>query len=206
MPGLRERKKQQTRQAISDAAIALFLDAGYEQTSVAAIAEAAAVSRRTLFSYFPAKDDLVLHRIADHAGEAARVVRNRPARWSPLAALRAHHLAGLNRRDPATGLCDDSEVLALYGLINEHPVLANGLLAFRRRDAAQLADALLDTGNTNAFRARMAAAQFTTTQHLLAEDNVKHLVEGQSAAERHPGAVADAETAFALLSDGLRKL
>ncbi|WP_280276604.1 TetR/AcrR family transcriptional regulator [Nocardia wallacei] len=206
MPGLRERKKQQTRQAISDAAISLFLDAGYEQTSVTAIAEAAAVSRRTLFSYFPAKEDLVLHRIADHEGESARVVRDRPTRWSPLAALRAHHLTGLDRRDPVTGLCDDSEVLALYRLINENPVLSNGLLAFRRRDAALLADALQDTTNTQPLRARLAAAQFTTTQHLLAEDNVNHLDKGQSADERHPAAVADAETAFTLLHNGLHKL
>lgn len=205
MPGLREQKKQFTRQAISEAAIALFLEAGYEQTSVAAVAAAAGVSRRTLFSYFPAKEDLVLHRVADHEGEAARVVRARPARWTSLAALRAHFLAGLDRRDPVTGLCDDADVLALYRLINANPVLTNGLQALRRRDAALLADALRETTNADVLPARLAAAQFATTQHLLADDNVRHLGAGRSADERHPGAVADAEVAFGLLRNGLRK-
>lgn len=205
MPGLREQKKQQTRQTISDAAIALFLDAGYDQTSVAAVAEAAGVSRRTLFSYFPAKEDLVLHRVADHEGEAARVVRSRPTRWSPLAALRAHFLAGLDQRDPVTGLCDDPDVLALYRLINQNPVLTNGLLALRSRDATLLADALRGTTDTHVLPARLAAAQFTITQHLLADDNVRHLGAGRSADERHPGAVADAEVAFTLLRNGLRR-
>jgi AcrR family transcriptional regulator len=206
MAGLRERKKRQTRQAISDAAISLFLDGGYEQTSVAAIAEAAEVSRRTLFSYFPAKEELVLHRMADHEGEAARVVRERPARSSALAALRAHFLSGLDRRDPVTGLCDDPRVLDLYRLITENAVLANGLLALRTRDAALLADALRETTPARALPARLAAAQISAVQHLLADDNASLLRAGRSADERHPGAVADAEEAFALLRDGSREL
>jgi len=206
MPGLRERKKQQTRQAISDSAIALFLADGYEQTSVTAIAEAAGVSRRTLFGYFPAKEELVLHRVADHVGENARVVRARPARWSPLAALRAHFLDGLDRRDPVTGLCDEPEALDLYRLINDNPVLVNGLLALRTRAAALLADALRDTSDAGALAARLAATQFAAAQHLLADDNAGHLGAGRSADERHPGAVADAEVAFTLLRNGLRKL
>ena len=82
-PGLRERKKARTHQAISEAAIALFLARGYDAVSVAEIAEAAEVSKRTLFAYFPSKDELVLHRFADHQDEAARVVRDRPAGTDP---------------------------------------------------------------------------------------------------------------------------
>lgn len=206
MSGLRERKKQQTRRAISDAAISLFLDAGYEQTSVAAIAESAGVSRRTLFDYFPAKEELVLHRMADHEGENGRIVRERPTHWSPLAALRTHFLAGLDRREPVTGLCDDPMVLDIYRLINANPVLANGLLALRRRDTALLADGLRDTTDAGVLASRLAATQLAATLHLLADDNAKHLGEGQSADERHPGAIADAEAAFTLLRNGLRKL
>ena len=78
-PGLRERKKQRTHAAISEAAIALFLEHGFNQVSVAQVAEAAEVSKRTLFAYFPTKEDLVVHRLADHETEFARVVRARPA-------------------------------------------------------------------------------------------------------------------------------
>ena len=88
--GLRDRKKARTRDAISGAAIALFLQRGYDAVSIAEIAAAAEVSRRTLFAYFPTKDDLVLHRFADHEDEAARVVRAREPDVAPLDALHRH--------------------------------------------------------------------------------------------------------------------
>ena len=92
MAGLRERKKERTRRAISEAAIELFLRRGYDAVPVSEIAEAAEVSKRTLFAYFPTKDELVLHRFADHEDESAAGVEDaqeglaafnekRPPRW-----------------------------------------------------------------------------------------------------------------------------
>jgi len=57
--GLRERKKQRTRQALFDAAMRLFTEQGYERTTVAEIAAAAEVSTKTLFNYFASKDEMV---------------------------------------------------------------------------------------------------------------------------------------------------
>lgn len=74
VPGLRERKKARTRQVLSDTAIALFLERGFAGVSVAEAAAAAEVSKPTLFRCFPAKEDLVLHRFADHRDEPARTV------------------------------------------------------------------------------------------------------------------------------------
>ena len=102
--GLRARKKARTRDAIADAAISLFLAHGFDQVSVNDIAAAAEVSKPTLFRYFATKEDLVLHRFADHNGEAARVVRDRQAGASPVTALHRHFRAGLDRFDPVTGL------------------------------------------------------------------------------------------------------
>ncbi len=79
-PGLRERKRQRTIQVLSDTAIRLFVEKGFDAVSVAEVAAAAEVSKPTLFRYFPAKEDLVLHRIADHEGEAARVAGRGPRR------------------------------------------------------------------------------------------------------------------------------
>ena len=57
--GLRERKKQQTRAAIREAALELFLAQGYSETTTIQIAAAANVSPGTLFNYFPTKDSLL---------------------------------------------------------------------------------------------------------------------------------------------------
>jgi AcrR family transcriptional regulator len=59
--GLRERKKQRTREQIVDAAMGLFAVHGYHATTIADIAEAAEVSPRTFFSYFPSKEAVVFH-------------------------------------------------------------------------------------------------------------------------------------------------
>jgi AcrR family transcriptional regulator len=61
-PGLRDSKKAATRQAISDVATRLFVERGFENVSIDEIARAAAVARKTVFNYFPRKEDLVFDR------------------------------------------------------------------------------------------------------------------------------------------------
>lgn len=58
--GLRERKRRETRQRIAETGLRLFLADGYETTTLDAIAAKAGISRRTFFSYFKSKDDLVI--------------------------------------------------------------------------------------------------------------------------------------------------
>jgi AcrR family transcriptional regulator len=62
-PGLRERKKQRTREAIASLGLALFSERGYHATTVADVAAAAEVSERTVFGYFATKEDILF---ADH--------------------------------------------------------------------------------------------------------------------------------------------
>jgi len=59
VPKLTERRQLQTRSDIANAAVALFAKQGFDSTTMAEVAEAADVSRRTVYRYFPTKDDLV---------------------------------------------------------------------------------------------------------------------------------------------------
>jgi AcrR family transcriptional regulator len=92
--GLRERKRQNTRQRIVDAGLQLFLQKGIEATTLEEIAAAADISRRTFFAYFPAKEDIVL-AWQDGADELMRgaVIAAAPGR-APLEAVQVA-LAGL---------------------------------------------------------------------------------------------------------------
>jgi len=195
--GLRARKRERTRDAIADAAISLFLARGFDDVPVADIAARAEVSKPTLFRYFPAKEDLVLHRIADHNGEAARVVRARPPGVSPLAALHRHFLDGLDRRDPVTGLNDHPEVLAFHEMVFTTPSLAGRLNQYTLDDEEALAAAL-----GGDITARLLAAQVLVTRRVLARANWQKLMAGRTAVDVRPEAVADADRAFALLRDG----
>ncbi|MFD3660894.1 TetR/AcrR family transcriptional regulator [Streptomyces sp. NPDC058659] len=199
VPGLRERKKERTRQALSDAAVALFLEKGFDAVSVAEVAAAAEVSKPTLFRYFPAKEDLVLHRFADHEDEAARVVAGRPAGAAPLDALYAHVLDGLGRRDPVTGLCDHPAVLAYHRLLYGTPALVARLHAYRARSEAALADAL----GGDPLDARIAAGQIVAVLRVLAEENAARIAGGETAGEVEADAVAAAGRAFRALREGL---
>ncbi|MEU0087969.1 TetR family transcriptional regulator [Streptomyces sp. NPDC006274] len=203
--GLRERKKRLTYRAISDAAIALFLERGFDAVSVAEVAAAADVSKPTLFRYFPAKEDLALHRFADHEDEAARVVTARPAGVAPLEALRRHFLDGLSRRDPATGLNDEQGVLAFHRLLYGTPSLVARLHAYRDRAEHVLAQALRGAGaGAEELPARLAAAQIVAVQRILAEENWRRIESGEPAADVVPDALAAAELAFAQLRTGVR--
>ena len=95
--GLRERKKQQTRQAIFEAARRLFGERGFEEVTVADIARAADVSEVTVFNYFPNKEDLFYGGMQFFEEELLEAVRSRPRGESALIALRRRLLESTDR-------------------------------------------------------------------------------------------------------------
>jgi AcrR family transcriptional regulator len=60
MSGIRTQKKQQTRKAIIDAAIGLFTEKGFDQTSMEELARVAGVGKSTIYGYFKAKEEIFL--------------------------------------------------------------------------------------------------------------------------------------------------
>ena len=170
--------------------------------SITDIAREANVARRTLFAYFPTKEDLVLQRFADHEDEAARIVRARRPDQPPLDALREALLDRLRQRDPSTGLNDDPEIIAFLQLISGTESLAARLTRYTARGIDALAEALRESG-FDPLTARLTAAQVIVVERELAFMNHECLVNGESAADRYPEAVRAIDHAFDLWRDGL---
>ncbi|GAA3710438.1 TetR family transcriptional regulator [Nonomuraea antimicrobica] len=198
MTGLRELQRQRVHEALSTAAIRLFLERGFDEVPVTEIAAAAGVSKPTLFKYFPTKEDLVLHRFADHLGEPARVVRERERGERPVEALRRHFLDGLARRDPVTGLNDHPEVVAYYRLVFfSSPGLLARVHQYMARDEELLAEALAET--TDDLTAGLLAGQVLATQRVLSRRNWQMLADGRPIEEAAAEAVREAEQGFGML-------
>lgn len=87
--GLRERKKEKTRQALASAAMRLFAERGYEATTVADIAAAAEVSTRTFFAYFPSKEDVFFAGTRERLDLVRQAFAAHAADLPPLSAMRA---------------------------------------------------------------------------------------------------------------------
>jgi AcrR family transcriptional regulator len=113
-PGLRERKKQQTRQALYEAATRLFLDQGYARTTVAEIAAEAGVSTKTLFNYFSGKEDLLLR-----------------SRYERMVAMEVGLVEELRRVDPEQALASVVGQIVEWTLTGEDQSLELGLAQAR---------------------------------------------------------------------------
>lgn len=105
-PGLRERKKQQTRDTIARVALQLFAERGYDRTTIAEIAEAADVSPRTIFAYFQSKEDIVFCDEPSFHEQLKQKLEQRPSGSTTVDALRdfistvepPDELAGLRKK------------------------------------------------------------------------------------------------------------
>ncbi|MEQ8178521.1 MAG: helix-turn-helix domain-containing protein [Amphiplicatus sp.] len=86
--GLRERKRRQTLQRITDAGVSLFIKNGYEATTLDEIAAAAGISRRTFFYYFKSKDEILLSLQSAVGDMLVDALRDAPEDKRPLEAVR----------------------------------------------------------------------------------------------------------------------
>jgi AcrR family transcriptional regulator len=103
---LRERKKAATRKRISDFGSMLFYERGFDSVTIGEIAEAADVSKVTVFNYFPRKEDIFLDRVPELADLLTTTIRGRGPGEPVLTALRRMLLDHIGQAHPLGGIED----------------------------------------------------------------------------------------------------
>jgi AcrR family transcriptional regulator len=203
-PGLRERKKEQTRRLIAETARRLFGERGFERVTVAEIARAAEVSEQTVFNYFPTKEDLVYWRMESFEEELLATIRDREPGESVLAAfgrfvlvprglLAKHDAEARERLAGLTRMIVSSPAL----LAREQQIFAGYTEAL----AALIAEeAGAEAGDIQPW---VAANAMMGVHRALVDHARRRVVDGA----RHPRLArevrAEAERALALLEEGL---
>lgn len=161
-PGLRERKKQRTRETIARVALELFAERGYHATTLADIAEAADVSTRTIFSYYASKEDIVFFDFAELKGAFARALAERPAGQDALETLREFALSmGHSERGPFHG--EREQIIASDETLRSHKRAR--LAEIEELVAAAIADDL-DAGEDD-LRPQLVAASLIAAIEVL---------------------------------------
>jgi AcrR family transcriptional regulator len=203
-PGLRERKKQQTRELIAETARSLFSERGFERVTVAEIARAANVSEQTVFNYFPTKEDLVYWRMESFEDELLTTIREREPGEPVLAAFGRFVLAErglLGKYDPEAR----ERLAALTRMITESPSLLAREQQIFAGYTASLAALIGDERGADAGDVEpwVAANALMGVHRALVQYARRRVVEGA----RHPRLArevrAQAEQALTLLEQGL---
>jgi|SRR5918992_4158752 AcrR family transcriptional regulator len=153
--GLRERKKQRTREQIADAAIRLFAERGYQATTIADIAEAAEVAPRTFFAHFPSKEAVVFHDVDRMLDGLATTLRERPPGETTFDALRRFVDTIFD-----DGMGSKDEAVLRKRLCREHDALANFEHGVQGRIYELLLEAIADDLDApkDALRPRLVAS------------------------------------------------
>ncbi|MFF7476877.1 TetR family transcriptional regulator [Streptomyces sp. NPDC008092] len=139
--GLRERTRQAVRGQIAEAARALCVERGYEAVTIADIADAVGMSQRSVFRYFPAKEELLLGKLDHLADEMLEELRTRPADEPVWQSLRVIFELLVLRID---GLDKDSVAAPMQRVIFTAPNLLGRYLEKQIRLQDAVATALIE--------------------------------------------------------------
>ncbi|SRR6266496_3852647 len=199
--GLRELKKQQTRQAISDTATRLFLEHGFEEVTISDIASAARVAKMTVTNHFPRKEDLALDYHEPFAASLARTVAARPVGDSALAALRREFLAAARRHDPLAGFSGQD----FAQMIVDSPTLTTRLRDLHDQREEALARTLAtDTGaGLDDIAPKAAAALLGAAHRVLFQEVMDLTLRGRSNQKIAVAVTRSAHQVFGLLEPSL---
>jgi AcrR family transcriptional regulator len=199
--GLRERKKRQTREAIAAAAMALFRERGFDAVTIADVARAADVSEKTIFNYFPAKEDLVFRAGGERRAAIVQAIRDRAAGESFVAPFRAATMAFLDRvaRDPV------EDILAIPRLVADSTALRNRLFLGWEEESAVLGPVLAEeSGEPEDHLAPVVVARALAWTHRLTfRAAFRRLLAGEDQRAVAADLRAQADRAYDLLEAGL---
>nr|WP_316398601.1 TetR family transcriptional regulator [Bradyrhizobium sp. 33ap4] len=153
---MRARKRQETRERLTKAAMMLFLERSFEATTLDDIVAAADVSRRTFFHYFASKEDVVLAWQEDGTAALIAAVAARPATESMLQAAENAIADMVKQIDPR-------EAVALARLKRDNPALQARDQAKYEGLERELANALLKRANHRSDRMKARLVAMITT-------------------------------------------
>ena len=197
--GLRERKKAETRRRIADVATGLFVEHGFDNVTVADVAEAADVSKMTVFNYFPRKEDLLLDRHSDRLDAVRRAVAERAPGTPVVEALRAHCQELLETGHPTSGAI--AAASWFFGMVRESPALRTRWLEQEREIEDALAEVLAEECGDEP-RARLVAAMLAAAVNTAFRIAVDAILAGRPATEVRRAQAALIDQAFDLVARG----
>ncbi|WP_371656495.1 MULTISPECIES: TetR/AcrR family transcriptional regulator [unclassified Streptomyces] len=199
--GLRESKKQETRQLISDCATRLFIEQGFEQTTIAEIATAARVAKKTVTNYFPRKEDLALDHHEAFTQGLAHAVTGRAPGEEPLTALERAFRTTLAEHSPVVGFTGPE----FARMVADSPTLSARLLELHNQREEALATALasITPDPAPAVAPRAAAALIAAADRLLFRRIQELTLAGHADDEIEAVLTPEADHVFPLLTASL---
>jgi len=197
--GLRESKKLHTRQEIADRAMQLFAQRGFDHVTVAEVAEAANVSEKTVYNYFPTKEDLFFDEVPEREAALVAAVTGRREGESILRALRRLQTAEVPR------LC--SPGFATFArIIEESTALKAKELEVMSRFVQVLTETLQAELALDERDARLAAGLLVSVHRQLFRAARKQALAGKHGPAATRRLRADLDRAYHLLEHGLGEL
>jgi AcrR family transcriptional regulator len=197
--GLRETKKLRMRTEIADQAMRLFVERGFDRVTVAEIAAAADISQKTVFNYFPTKEDLFFDEVPEREAAIVDAIRGRAPGESVLAALRRLQLGECGRLS--------SPSFATFArIIEESTALQAKELEVMAHFAQVLAAAMESELGVDERDARIAAGLLVSVHRQLFRAARKQALAGKHGAAAARRLREDLERAYGMLEHGLGEL
>src|SRR5580692_661837 len=197
--GLRESKKLRMREEIADRAMQLFVTRGFDHVTVAEVAAAAGVSEKTVFNYFPTKEDLFFDEVPAREAALIEAISERKPGQSILAALQALQLRDCSR------IC--SPAFAIFArTIEDSPALQAKELEVMAHFVQVLSEAIKNELHLDERDANIAAGLLISVHRQFFRAARKQALAGKHGPSAARRLRADLERAYQLLEHGLGHL